>query len=150
MLFSYCYDCPLFSIERIPGSWPTPWQSPRKIHFSSITRVFTIRFGHVKAFRKGLRAKVILTYTSIGICAYGLIPNQARIKKIQYKAWWYLDQKYLAVNGPTQDFQVRAPVSVAPWLSSWIECFQFRENKIIPVEQFGFAAGLSTSHQLFW
>jgi hypothetical protein len=45
-----------------------------------------IRFGHVRAFWKGLRAQVILTYISIGIRAYGLFTNPARIKKNQHKA----------------------------------------------------------------
>jgi hypothetical protein len=40
-----------------------------------------ILFGLVRAFCKGLRALLILTYIPIEICAYGLIPNQARIKK---------------------------------------------------------------------
>jgi hypothetical protein len=60
-----------------------------------------IRFGHVSAFWKGLKARMILAYTLIGICVYGLIRRYS------------LDQKFLANSGPTQ---FRASVLVAPML----------------------------------
>jgi hypothetical protein len=43
-----------------------------------------LRFGHVRAFWISPRAKMIFTYISIGICAYGLIPNPAKILNIRH------------------------------------------------------------------
>jgi hypothetical protein len=61
-----------------PGIQPWPGPLPGKYNFTSITRVPTIRIGHMMARFKGLSVRIIFSSRLIVICACGLLAIRSK------------------------------------------------------------------------
>jgi hypothetical protein len=57
-----------------PGIWPWPDPYQEKYNFTSMTRVPTIRIGHMMARSKGVSVRIIFNFRLLVICACGLLP----------------------------------------------------------------------------
>jgi hypothetical protein len=70
---------------RSPGIWPR--SLPKKYTFTSITRVPVVQIERLKAYLKGLNARIVMS-SSDSMVTYtcGLLPNSAKVPNFQCKA----------------------------------------------------------------
>jgi hypothetical protein len=66
-----------------------------------------MRIGHARALSKGLSTRNVFCTGHMVICVCGILPNPAKVRNFQYRAWLYSkDQKFYGDDENTRESRI--------------------------------------------